>query len=126
MRINVYVPDELVEAARRRHPSYNASGVFQEALRRLSGCAHRELSCRSCGEELVADVLGRRGAELLFSASVEALEVLMVRGGTVEGAIRVVFEVARRRNVRLAFSTPLPRLTRSERLTQLDELDEAV
>lgn len=128
MRVNVYVPDELVERAKQRHPSFNASHVFQDALRSLASCGHDVLECRSCGAELLTDVVARSGQEALFSSTLEALEALMIRGGTVEGAIKVVVDVSRRMNVRAAFSSPLPRLSRAERAAQSEthELEEAV
>lgn len=120
MRINVYVPDALAQEAAERFPDHNASRLFQEALRSLTGCDHDVLRCTHCGIDLWREAVSRVSSEQLFAASVEALEALMVKGGTVEGAIRVLFDVSRRHNVRLAFSRPLPRLTRHER-AQLDQ-----
>lgn len=125
MRINVYVPDELVALAQQRHPSYNASRLFQESLRSLTRCGHEALECRACGKELLRDVVGRASSELLFREAVVALEALMVKGGSVEGAIRVLFDVARKLNVRQSFSMRVPRRTHAEIAAQR-ELEEAV
>lgn len=115
MRINVYVPDELVAEARSRHPALNASHLYQAALRQLVECAHETVVCRLCAEEIPAATLVAHAVDDLYGAVMDAMEGLVWRGSTAEGAARVLAHVARARGVPLAFRRPLPRATRAER-----------
>lgn len=115
MRVNVYVPDDLAAEVRLRHPGINASQLYQDALRGLITCRHDVLVCSTCAAHLPSDTVVHRATDALFAGVMEAIEQLLYRGGTAEGLAQVVTNVARRHNVRLAFSRPVPRLTRGER-----------
>jgi hypothetical protein len=108
-RLNVSVPDELVELAKERHPTMNVSRVLQEGLRRALACQHERLRCAECGDEL-----GRDGAllEPFFVDVMHALADHLYAGGTLEGFARVVRRLGRQRHVDRAMTFPLPVLSR--------------
>lgn len=120
-RVNVWVPDELHETVRAQLPELKMSHALQEALRDRLRCDHAQLACRRCaapvdGTELVDDALGAFYVELL-----RALEPLVYRVGTAEGAARIAKEVAERFGITVAARLPLPRPSRANRERARDE-----
>lgn len=117
-RINVWVPDDLHRTIRLRLPGLNVSAVVQGALAAQLNCTHDQLCCSSCStpvnhQELIDVALGR-----FYSAAMYALDALVRSGGTVEGAARVLKEVAGRHRISEADRIPLPRATRAQRLAR--------
>lgn len=117
VRINVSVPDALIERVRAELPDLNVSGVLQSALRRLLECDHVRLVCGDCGEEvdpddaaIIADTLARFWRELLW-----AWQPLVDKGGTAEGAARVAKRVAVEMGVPGAERIGIPRPPRNAR-----------
>lgn len=114
-RINVWIPDDLDRTLRRRLPNLNRSRVVQGALAAQLDCTHDDLTCSSCAtpvdhRQLIDDAQGRLYLDQLWE-----LDPLVRRGGTAEGAARVLKAVAQRHRVTAATRTPLPRPTRGER-----------
>ena len=116
MRVNVWLPDQLVGTVRDRLPGLNISRVLQDALRERLGCRHERVVCADCA--LPFDVHGHTDAALdrFYLDVIDAVERLMVAGGTIEGAARVTREVALRWRLPSAAHRPLPRRTRAERI----------
>jgi hypothetical protein len=114
-RLNVSVPDELIELAKQRHPSMNVSRVLQEGLRRAVGCEHEHLACVECGDELGLDELRGPILEPFFVEAMRALADLLYDGGTLEGYARVLRRIGREHHVDRAMTFPLPVLSRSQR-----------
>lgn len=114
-RINVWIPDDLDRTLRRRLPEINRSAVVQGALAALLDCDHDALSCSTCStpvdhRRLIDDAQSRLYLDQLWE-----LDPLVRRGGTAEGAARILKSVALRHHVTAAARTPLPRPTRGER-----------
>lgn len=114
-RVNLYVPDELLATVRDALPDLNASAVLQDGLRARLVCTHDELACRRCALPITrAAVSEPRIGEFWFDLW-WALDGLIARGGTAEGAARVARDVGRRHQITAALRAPLPRPTRAER-----------
>lgn len=114
-RVNVYLPAELQQVLRDKLPDVNLSQLLQEAIRGVLGCEHHELVCGTCAQPvdrwaLVDERLGRFYGDLMW-----ALEALVRRCGTAEGAARVLRDVGQRWQIGKADTIPLPRPSRSER-----------
>lgn len=114
-RVNVWLPEELHQLLKSSLPHVNVSQLLQDAIRGVLGCRHEQLACAACAEPvdrwaMLDEHLGRFYADLLA-----ALEALVARCGTAEGAARVLRDVAVRWRVSGAEQTPLPRATRAER-----------
>lgn len=115
-KLSVSVPDELIEAARTRHPAMNVSRVLQDALRVALDCPHHDLVCAGCGDELEAARLSRLALERFYVDAIRALEDLLWRGGSVEGSARVLRRLALEHGLADAVArVQLPRLSRGER-----------
>lgn len=114
-RVSVTIPDELAREVRHKLPGVNVSGLLQDALRAALECPHGRLVCATCS----MPVDGRRVAQGLLDAFyrdvLDALERLLIDGGSVEGAARVTRTVGLRHQIPLASIRPLPCLTRAER-----------
>lgn len=114
-RVNVWLSEELMSTVRDRLPDVNFSRVLADGLRDRMACRHDELACVECGRvEQRAEIedvrLGRFYADVVWE-----LRTLADRGGTAEGAARVVKAIAERYRVSLASKLPLPRPTRAAR-----------
>ena len=114
-RINVTLPDAMIELVRREMPGLNVSGVLRGALAELVECPHVELACSCCGavverQELVDVALSRFFQEVMWQ-----LREPVGRCATAEGAARVVAQVARSWEVPVVDRTPLPRPNKSQR-----------
>lgn len=114
MRLNVYVPDDLGERVKAALPDVNVSAVLQAALTKLIDCDHARVACADCGEpmdlsEVAGEALSRFYGDLLW-----ALQPLVDRGGTAEGAARIAKTVAIEMCVPRA-DRPLPRPVRQKR-----------
>lgn len=115
MRLNVSVPDQLVEQVREELPDLNVSAVLQRALRELIECEHERYLCADCGEDVEPDDIAREAMGLLWAELVHAWQPLVDRGGTAEGAARVGKEVAVRMGAAGAERRALPRPPRHHR-----------
>ena len=115
-RLNVYLPDELAELVRDRLPGVNVSQVLRGALSALLECHHVRAVCADCA--LPLDVHERIGEALtgFYRQALWDLHELVTRGGTAEGAARVLRSTAQRWPVPGADRIPLPRPTRAERV----------
>lgn len=110
MRLNVSVPDELIQQARADLPELNVSAVLQQALRGLLDCQHERLACADCGEPVDGSAADTGEALAAFwSDLLHEWGPLVDRGGTAEGAARVGKAVAVRMGVPGAERKPLPR-----------------
>lgn len=114
-RVNTWVPDDLAAVVRERMPDVNYSQVLAEGLRARLACRHDEVACTTCGQterrwDIEDQAVGRFYADLMWE-----LRRLVERGGTAEGAARIVKGVADRYRVSVASKLPLPRPSRAER-----------
>lgn len=114
VRVNVWVPDELLATIRERLPDLNVSRLLQDAMRGLLQCHHTELACATCAAEidrweLVDGEISRFYREFLWR-----LEPLVMRVGTAEGAARIAKEVAQSFQLSAA-DAPLPRPSKANR-----------
>lgn len=114
-RLNVSVPDELIELAKQRHPSMNVSRVLQEGLRRAVACRHEHVSCAECGDDLDVEQLRGPLLDAFFVEAMHQLADLLYDGGTLEGYARVLRRLGRAHHVDRANTFPLPVLSRSQR-----------
>jgi hypothetical protein len=114
-RINVWIPDALDASLRRRRPDLNRSAIVQGALAAQLECDHDALTCSSCATPVDHLELIDAAQSRLYLDQVWELHTLVSRGGTAEGACRLLKEVASRHQVTAALRTPLPRATRAER-----------
>lgn len=123
MRLNVWVPDELVEVTRSKFPDLNVSKLVQQALRDLVGCAHERLECAACAAPVArSDVIDAALCEF-YREAIHKLEPLVHAVGTAEGACRVLEGVGKRwveagdfpRLRELVRHTALPRPSKSQR-----------
>lgn len=117
-RLNVYLPDELAGEVKRRFPGLNVSETLQNALRALWECQHWHLACAACSEPVELHGAIDAAVTALFRDIYVALLPSMQRGGTAEGAARVMQHQAELAGWSGAAKVPLPRLTRAERHTQ--------
>ena len=115
MRLNVTVPDRLIERVRDDLPGVNVSGVLQSALRELLECDHERLSCSQCEASLSRSELSTTALDRLYRELMAAWEPLVDRQGTAEGAARVAKHVAQEAGVPRADRIPLPRPSRAMR-----------
>lgn len=114
-RINVWIPDELHATIKRELPGMNVSAVVQGALAAKLDCRHDELVCAGCATPVDHRALADDAMGQLYADALGDLDPLMRRGGTVEGAIRVLRDVALRHRVTRARQMTLPRPTRANR-----------
>ena len=115
MRLNVTVPDRLIERVRTDLPDVNVSGVLQAALRSLLECDHERLSCATCETTVSRADLATTALDQLYRDLLWALEPLVDRGGTAEGAARVAKSVGLEHGIPAAERVPLPRPNRAMR-----------
>lgn len=115
-RVTVSVPGSLMDTVRERLPGINVSAIFQRALAAQLECKHEHVSCSSCSTPIDTRALidGAMGA--LYLDAFDALRTLVQRGGTAEGAARVLRDIAQRHQVSQALRLPLPRPTRANYL----------
>lgn len=113
-RINVWIPEQLDLELRRRIPGLNRSAIVQGALAAQLDCTHLALACSSCSTPVDHRRLIDEAQSALYLDQIWELHPLVTRGGTAEGAARVLKAVAERHRVSAAKS-PLPRATRAER-----------
>lgn len=118
-RMTLTMTDELYRKVRAELPGLNVSGALQELLRAKLRCEHSELECRVCRKRVWSADLERSRLAWFYGDCIEALEELVVRGGTAEGAARVLKTVAERYGVQAR--RPLPRPTRAERQAVRDQ-----
>lgn len=114
-RVNVWIPDDLHNTIRTRLPKVNLSAVTQGALAALLECRHDQLACVCCSTSIDRHELADRATSALYSDALWELDPLVRRGGTAEGAARVLKDVAARHRVTAALRIPLPRPTRTNR-----------
>lgn len=115
MRLNVSVPERLVEQVREALPDLNVSAVLQQALRALVECEHERMVCADCGDPVDVVDIARESMGLLWAELVHEWQPLVDRGGTAEGAARVGKEVAVRMGAAGAERRALPRPPRHHR-----------
>lgn len=114
-RINVTLPDEMIEIVRRQMPGLNVSGVLQSALSSLVECDHRQLGCACCGARVERLALVDVALSRFYEEVMWQLRDPVGRCATAEGAARVVQEIAKSWEVTVVDRTPLPRPTKSQR-----------
>lgn len=114
MRLNVSVPDALMDQVRADLPDLNVSAVLQRALRDLLECDHEQMVCAACGDDVDVVDIARESMGLLWGELVHAWQPLVDRGGTAEGAARIGKEVAVRMGAAGAERRSLPRPPRTE------------
>jgi hypothetical protein len=113
-RVTVWVPDDLEAAVRAGRPGLNWSARMQAGLRDALRCEHRGvLRCVVCDELVERSVVELDAVDRFVVEELHDLEPLVFRGGTAEGACRVLAGTARRWGCPM--SVPLPRPTRAER-----------
>lgn len=116
MRVNVYLPDELVAQLKTDRPSLNLSRFLRDALAELATCRHDAAVCGHCAAPIDVRALVDVAKERLYLDTLGELgHLVRSGGGTPEGAARIVKEVAQRHQVRAADRQPLPRPTREAR-----------
>lgn len=115
MRAHVWLPDKLAAEVAERVPNVNLSKVLQEALRRVLECQHVELVCQACAEPIDRWALRGEWLDRFYGDVLWALEPLVQRCGTAEGAARVIKDVAGRHQIKAAEQLPLPRPSRAQR-----------
>lgn len=114
-RVNVSVPDQLLEAVRSSRPGLNVSRLVQLALSGALECDHPDVVCTRCAAAvdvavIVDGALGRFYADVLWE-----LRPFVDKGATAEGAARVMKRVALEHQVTVAGRMPLPRAARAAR-----------
>lgn len=115
-RRNVYLPDELADLVERELPDVNLSALLQQALQSLLGCDHARLRCAGCAAPVERSAIADAALSAFYRDVMWDLHPLVSRGGTAEGAARVVKAVAQRNGHRVsAADAPLPRPNRTER-----------
>lgn len=114
-RMNVWVPDDLHRSIKDRLPRVNVSAIVQRALATLLECRHEQLACATCSSTVDHHQLADAALGRFYSDALWDLDPLVRRGGTAEGAARILRDVAQRHAVTAAFRIPLPRPTRAER-----------
>jgi len=114
-RVNVSVPAELLERARELHPDFNASGLFQDALRALVSCEHTDLVCARCGTSMREAAIADRALTRFYVDVISMVHDHARAEGTVIGLSRRLRDLARSYQLRIATELPLPGLTRAER-----------
>lgn len=115
MRLNVFIPDALHATFKKRFPRVNVSAICQAALAALLECRHDQLACAACATSIDRHELADRALSSFYSDVLDRLHPLVTRGGTAEGAARVLRDVAGRHAITAALRIPLPRPTRGER-----------
>lgn len=113
-RTNVYIPDELAATVKRELPDLNLSQVVRETLIGLLHCEHHELVCASCSARISRAEVVDGPLSSFWAALMDELELLALRGGTAEGAARVLRRVGQAHGATRS-RRPLPRPTRAER-----------
>lgn len=115
-RLNVSVPDDLIDQARRAHPGMNVSKVLQDGLRSVLGCSHHgQLSCSTCGDAVPLHDLELAAVNRFYVAVMRLIADALYAGYTVEGVARVVRTLGKHEGVPDAERIPLPKLSRSQR-----------
>lgn len=114
-RVNVWLPEALAETLRTQLPHVNVSQLLQGAIRSVLGCHHERLACASCSAPVDKWALVDERMDGFYGDVLFALHPVVTRGGTAEGAARVLKEVALRWQIPGAKRTPLPRANRAER-----------
>lgn len=114
-RVNVTLPDELIELVRTELPGLNVSNVLQSALAVLTECPHDGLSCSCCGARVDRAALIDVALSRFYQEVMWQLQDPVGRCATAEGAARVVQDIARSWAVTVVDRTPLPRPTKSQR-----------
>lgn len=116
MRVNVYVPDELMRSLQRARPGLNISAAVQSLFRDLISCGHEHGAvCSDCAAPIDLHELTQRSRRDLAWAVWLRLTDHVVAGGTPEGAARVVLDELGRHQVPDVDTWVLPRLSRSAR-----------
>lgn len=110
--MTVTLPDALA-AKVADLPGLNVSGVLQEALWAVVECRHSDLACRCCGRPVAVADLKAEALTAFYRDLMHRLGLLIQRGGTAEGAARIVGQLAETHH----FPAPIPvsRPTRAER-----------
>lgn len=116
-RLNVSVPDGLVDQVREHLPDVNVSGVLQDALRKLleGECGHRRLTCTECGVDVARSQVGGELAGRFYRELLHELGPLVDQLGTAEGAARIAKRIALEMGVPGADGLAVPRPPRSAR-----------
>lgn len=114
-RTNVYIPDELAATVRAELPDLNLSQFVREALIGLLRCEHHELACAACSARISRREVVDGPLSAFWGELMDELELLALRGGTAEGAARVLRRVGQAHGASRADRRPLPRPTRAER-----------
>jgi hypothetical protein len=114
-RINVTVPDELMERVGVLR-GVVFSKVLQDGLRALLSCDHDQLECSRCGQLVTRAQVGADSVERFFrSAMWEIGDLVETEVGTAEGAARILKRVGIEHGVKVAEQIPLPRPSRAVR-----------
>lgn len=115
MRVHLWLPEKLAAKAAEQVPDVNLSQLLQEAVRGILGCEHLDLSCESCAKPIDRWALRDEWLDRFYSEVLWALEPLVQRCGTAEGAARVLKDIALRHQIKAAEALPLPRPSRANR-----------
>lgn len=115
-RVNLSVPDDLLAAVRAAGQDLNLSGALQDALRARLDCRHAAgWRCVECCEPVDPSSFVDQAEGRLFGDLRARLEPLVRRGGTAEGAARVMSDVFRRHQVTAALGAVELAPSRAER-----------
>lgn len=113
-RVTVWVPDAL-DRARRAHLGHvRLSSLVQDAIRERLDCEHQQLACAVCDLPVDRSALLSGAVVGFYRDSLAALEPLVARVGTAEGAARVLKATARRWDLPGVEMIGLPRPSRSQ------------
>lgn len=113
VRVNVWLPDELLATVRGELPTLNVSRVLRGALEGLLECRHDGLlACSACAATIEPGALRLEARRQMYEDIYRRLSDLIPHGGSMEGAARVVNGVAARYGVE---TWPEVRRTRAER-----------
>lgn len=115
MRVHCWLPDALAAEAAERIPEASFSQLLQEAVRGILGCEHVELACETCAQPIDRWALRDEWLDRFYTEMLWALEPLVQRCGTAEGAARVIKDIALRHQIKAAGVLPLPRPSRASR-----------
>jgi hypothetical protein len=114
-RVTVWVPDELHATVRDELPELNWSAAMQRGLSASLECDHRELICRRCNHVADTELAAKQALGRFYGDALAALEPLIHRLGTAEGAARILQGVAAVYGIPGAERIPLPRPSKSQR-----------
>jgi hypothetical protein len=111
-RVTVYLPDELEAMVRAELPGLNVSATLRKTLESLLSCSHPRWRCVDCGSDVDQVAHDVHLVARFYGEVMIAVEPLVFRVGTAEGAAAAVHDVASAWGINVG---PRPRPTRRER-----------